>query len=417
MVGHGGAGERALGVLLARARTAAGYQLPGLIAAAAAELGGRDAMAYLVDVAQRQLVPFVDTAAGAPPRLALEPLPVDTTLAGRAFQHQQIHTQDAARAGETRVWVPLIDGSERLGVLSLVLDDDGAASIADGAFVRRLEQLSALIAEVIVSKTRYGDDIVRLRRQVRMGLASELQRSLLPPLNFECTEVVVAGALEPAYQVAGDSIDYAVDLGIARAALLDGMGHGLRSSQLAAIAIAGYRNSRRCGLNLNATVAAIDTALHEAFDGYGFTTGVFIELNTTTGTLSWVNAGHPAPLLLRDNQVVKTLDCVPRPPLGLALPTTAASPISTTCHERLEPGDRVVLYSDGVTEARSPEGDFFGDQRLADMLTRNFAARLPAAETMRRIVRALLEHQAGQLSDDATLLLVEWRAPQHIASR
>jgi serine phosphatase RsbU (regulator of sigma subunit) len=69
----------------------------------------------------------------------------------------------------------------------------------------------------------------------------------------------------------------------------------------------------------------------------------------------------------------------------------------------------VLLYTDGVTEARSPEGEFFGEQRLADLLTRNLAAGLPVPETMRRAVRALLEHQQGQLTDDATLLLVEWR--------
>jgi serine phosphatase RsbU (regulator of sigma subunit) len=63
-----------------------------------------------------------------------------------------------------------------------------------------------------------------------------------------------------------------------------------------------------------------------------------------------------------------------------------------------------------VTEARSPSGDFFGEERLADLLVRNLAAGLPTPETMRRMVRALLEHQAGQLHDDATLLMLEWRA-------
>ena len=62
-----------------------------------------------------------------------------------------------------------------------------------------------------------------------------------------------------------------------------------------------------------------------------------------------------------------------------------------------------------MTEARSPTGAFFGEQALIDLLRRNLAAGLPAQETMRRIVRALLDHQQGQLADDATLLLLEWR--------
>jgi serine phosphatase RsbU (regulator of sigma subunit) len=61
-----------------------------------------------------------------------------------------------------------------------------------------------------------------------------------------------------------------------------------------------------------------------------------------------------------------------------------------------------------VTEARSPEGEFYGLDRLVDLLVRNFAGDLPAPETMRRVVRALLEHQRGRLDDDATLLLVQW---------
>jgi len=62
-----------------------------------------------------------------------------------------------------------------------------------------------------------------------------------------------------------------------------------------------------------------------------------------------------------------------------------------------------------VTEARSPDGEFFGAERLVDLITRHTASGLPAPETMRRVVRSLLEHEQGQLSDDATLMLVEYR--------
>jgi serine phosphatase RsbU (regulator of sigma subunit) len=62
-----------------------------------------------------------------------------------------------------------------------------------------------------------------------------------------------------------------------------------------------------------------------------------------------------------------------------------------------------------VTEARAPDGTFFGDQRLTDLIIRNLAAGPPAPETMRRVVRALLEHQQGNLSDDTSLVLVQWQ--------
>jgi serine phosphatase RsbU (regulator of sigma subunit) len=76
--------------------------------------------------------------------------------------------------------------------------------------------------------------------------------------------------------------------------------------------------------------------------------------------------------------------------------------------EQLEPGDCVLLYTDGVTDARAPDGAFFGEQRLVDLIVRNLAAGLPAPETMRRVVHALLEHQQGRLDDDASLLLLQW---------
>jgi serine phosphatase RsbU (regulator of sigma subunit) len=96
--------------------------------------------------------------------------------------------------------------------------------------------------------------------------------------------------------------------------------------------------------------------------------------------------------------------------LGIDLGGTRASPKPVVGSVQLEPGDSVLLYTDGVTEARAPDGTFFGDQRLTDLIIRNLAAGLPAPETMRRVVRALLEHQQGNLSDDASLVLVQWNA-------
>jgi serine phosphatase RsbU (regulator of sigma subunit) len=82
------------------------------------------------------------------------------------------------------------------------------------------------------------------------------------------------------------------------------------------------------------------------------------------------------------------------------------------CTERLEPGDRILLYTDGVTEARAADGTLFGTERLADFIIRHSSTGLPAPETMRRLNRAILEYQHGRLRDDATVILVEWQ-PDH----
>ena len=77
--------------------------------------------------------------------------------------------------------------------------------IPRGATASRSDRVT-VVAELVMSKTQYGDTVVRLRRQAEMGLAAELQWSLLPPLTFACAEVTVAAALEPAYEVAGDTV-------------------------------------------------------------------------------------------------------------------------------------------------------------------------------------------------------------------
>jgi serine phosphatase RsbU (regulator of sigma subunit) len=296
-------------------------------------------------------------------------------------------------------------------VLAVTVDDAAALTAEEGALTTRLQRFATLLAALVVSKSMYGDSIVRLRRSAGMGLAAEMQWSLLPPLTFASETVSVAGGLEPAYAVAGDSLDYAVEAGTARFAVFDGMGHGLASAQLTSLAVAAYRNGRRAGLSLVETVEHVDAAIAHSFHQDGFATAVVGELDTVTGLFRWLSAGHLPPLLMREGRAVRNLEVEPVLPLGLGRlsdPAPDGAQRRVVGQEQLQPGDLLLLYTDGVTEARSPDGEFFGLDRLVDLVVRNLAAGLPAAETMRRVVRALLEHQSGDLDDDATLVLVQW---------
>jgi hypothetical protein len=359
------------------------------------------------------LVPFSGPAGQGAER-HLEPLAIDSTLAGRSFQHVEVVNQASAAGGGTRVWMPLLDGTERLGVLGLTLSERAARDVGQGMLRGRWRRFASIVAELLVSKTLYGDTIVRTRRRSQMGLAAAMQWAMLPPLTFASREVVVAGVLEPAYEVAGDSLDYAVDAGRARFAVFDGMGHGLQSAQLAALAVSAYRSARRSGRSLSDTARGVDLDVGLAFDGEAFTTAILAELDTDTGVLTWVSAGHPAPLLLRQGQLIKPLHVSPGLPFGLGLPANASGTYPVG-RQQLQPGDQVLLYTDGVTEARSPDGRFFELDRLVDMLARHLAGGLPPPETMRRCVRSLLEFQQDELLDDVTLLLVEWRS-RHLHS-
>ena len=79
--------------------------------------------------------------------------------------------------------------------------------------------------------------------------------------------------------------------------------------------------------------------------------------------------------------------------------------------ERIEPGDAVLFLTDGVIEARSPGGEFFGRTRLAKLwLDVGRGGELPA-EILRRLCHGILDHQQGRLQDDATLLMVVWTGP------
>ncbi len=117
-----------------------------------------------------------------------------------------------------------------------------------------------------------------------------------------------------------------------------------------------------------------------------------------------MNAGHPPPLLLRKAKAVKTLNAVPAPPLGVLVHRGELS----VGEEYLEPGDLLLFYTDGLPEARQPNGEFLTVNGLAELVEREAAAGQPAPETLRRLRLAVLAHQDGLLQDDATALLVEW---------
>ncbi len=241
-----------------------------------------------------------------------------------------------------------------------------------------------------------------MRRREPTSLPAEIAWHLLPPLTFGTDRDVLAAMLAPAYDVGGDSFDYSADTANLRVGVFDAMGHGLPAGLMATVAMGAYRNARRRGSSLLETAVAIDEAIGGHFQPGQFVTGVLAELKLATGTLTWHLAGHPAPLLLRGRQVVKTLATEPDLPFGLGGARSSAA-------ERLEPGDRLLLFTDGVVEARAPDGQLFGVHRLADLVARQQTAGVPAPKTMRRLMHAVLAYQPDGLRDDATAMLIEWQ--------
>jgi len=393
-----GLGERLLGTLIDRAHEMPPHLIAPLVAEEIKVIGGRDVAVFLPDYDQLLLMPLP----GKGLRVQ-EPVPIDGSLAGRAFLGDKL-VEDPVDDG-VRVFAPLLDGTDRVGVVAFTTDgcDDH-----DRRLVRRL---AGLVADVLVTKGMYTDRFFQARRREPMSLSAEMQWSLLPPLIMTNPQVAVAGILEPAYRVAGDSFDYALNEESLHVAIIDAMGHGLDAAVLASVAIASYRHARRGDVDLRDLYTAMDLAIAEQFSDEHFVTVQMAHLDVGTGCLQWVNAGHPHPLLLRDQRVVRALESPTTLPAGFG----GAEPIVS--EESLEQGDRVLFFTDGITEEHLLGGPEFGEGRLVEVLEQVAEDGGSVQEVVRRLSHALKEARHGETTDDATLFMIEWRggSADHLA--
>jgi phosphoserine phosphatase RsbU/P len=383
---------QALQDLLLEWHRASPAELPDLTMRTAATLGAEAIVIYVVEYGQTFLAPFVGLTTPARARV-----PVEGTLAGRAFALSE--TCEGSPGGAHHLWVPMTDCGHRLGVLEVVTPDP----VPDGHRDTYLA-IATVLAQLVSARRQYADVIEHLRRGLPMQLATEIVWNLLPQLTYRAAEAVVSGILEPCYEIGGDAFDYAINDDVLHVALFDAVGHGIDASAMTTVAVNAYRNARRCGLDLLDTCRSVDKWISARYPEH-FVTAALAELDLGTGVVRSIYAGHPGGLLLRDGQLVRDLPAPTAMPLGLCTLTGSAPEIVV---EALEPGDHVLFYTDGVVEARNEKGDFFGRDRLVDFVTRTLAAHVPAPETMRRLVRAILEYQHERLQDDATAVLVEW---------
>jgi serine phosphatase RsbU (regulator of sigma subunit) len=285
-----------------------------------------------------------------------------------------------------------------VGVMALTLD---AVGDDDRRLLRRL---SGLVADMLVTKNAYTDQFFQTRRREPMSVSAEIQWSLLPPLSMTVPQVAVAGALEPAYRVAGDSFDYALNDNILHVAVIDAMGHGLDAATMATVAIGAYRHARRVFISLAEKYAFMDEAISQQFGLDHFVTAQLMHVNIASGGMELVNAGHPAPLLIRDGQVVTQLESATTLPVGFGGETPRVR------EHALQPGDRVLCYTDGIIEEHVEGGEPFGEERLIDCVNRLGKGPTEGLRAdLRRLSHTLKRERGGRTSDDATLFMIEWR--------
>jgi len=254
---------------------------------------------------------------------------------------------------------------------------------------------TGIAAAVATIRQRQADRIAELLR-----LAAVAQQAVLRPLGPQVGNLAVAGryiSASAAADIGGDLYE-ALDTpyGV-RIIIGDVRGKGLDAVRLASIVLGSYRHVAFERADLRAIVTDLDRAVARSVGDEDFVTAALVE--ERGGTLTIVNCGHPAPLLLRRGQVIALDPPAPAPPLGFM-------PVARPRVERLEPGDRLLLFTDGLGEARR-EGEFFP---TADRAWR-LLGHGTVGDGLASLETALVDWVHGQLEDDIALVLLEYGGP------
>jgi serine phosphatase RsbU (regulator of sigma subunit) len=324
-------------------------------------------------------------------------LPFDGGPAEQVVRTQaaQVLAPDSDGTGPAgwRMLAPVTERGEAIGLLELFLPQEPSADD-----VAEICQLAHLLAFVVIANRRHTDLFEWGARSRPFSLSAEVQHRLLPEARTcEAAAFTLSGWLEPAASIGGDTFDYTLARDALHLSLTDAMGHGVAASLTATVCLASLRGSRRRGVTLLERVATANDAIAKhATDRSNehFATGLIGRLDLRDGSLELVNAGHVAPYLARGADVTALALAVDLP-LGMFPDTVYSSTLL-----QLEPGDRVVFVTDGMLERSLATVDLI--RAIGE--TRDFHAR----EVVRHLADSALEATGHALSDDATVLCLDW---------
>jgi hypothetical protein len=290
-----------------------------------------------------------------------------------------------------QVLAPVTERGEVLGLLELVLPDE-----PDQQVLQTVRWSAHVLAFVVIANRRHTDLFEWAQRTTPPILSAEIQRRLLPAaFTCEAAAFTLAGWLEPAGSVAGDTFDYSLGRDTLYLSITDAMGHGVDSALIATLCVGSLRNSRRQGFGITrAATRANEEIDQHVREGEAFATGLLATLHLPSGVLTAVNAGHVLPLLARSDRV-QPLPLPPDLPLGM-LPGSSYRSTDVP----LLPGDRLLLVTDGLLERNAATLDL----NAHILSTRGDHPR----EAVRYLADAVVAVAGPVLPDDATLLILDW---------
>ncbi|MDG4756334.1 PP2C family protein-serine/threonine phosphatase [Micromonospora sp. WMMD710] len=361
--------------------TPADWIVGGVADVLATAYGITDAELYQVDYRLSQLLPLTEG----------DPITGPGHPAWRSFDHQSPLLADDTG------WFPVSMRGERRGVLRL------SPVPNDPAVLSELDEIATALAHELAAVSAGTDVYHAARRSQRLTLAAEMQWDLLPGRSRIRPSFSLAGQLEPAYAVRGDSFDWSDDGERLWLSTVNGTGEGVAASLLTSLATQALRNARRAGLDLADQAALADQAIYDLYRGQQHISALLMELDLRSGVMTVVDAGSPRLVLLRDGEVT------PQPleaqfPLGMFE--------ATDYHEQkfaLERGDRVFVVSDGVLEATGQDARY-GETALDRFLRRT--GPMEPLDAVRSLIGDLRAFVAGDLVDDAVVVCLDWTGPQ-----
>ncbi|GAB3301785.1 PP2C family protein-serine/threonine phosphatase [Geodermatophilus aquaeductus] len=383
-----------VGKLLDRVEGIAPIQAVEAATEALAELLGASELSFLIaDFSGHAVVRLTAAVAGArggrvQAGAQAETVPLAGTRYARVLRTQEVAVEPLDDGA--RLIAPVTDRGDAIGLLELVLPAlPGPDLVADVAAAAHA------LAYVVIATRRHTDVFEWGQRTTPFSLPAEIQRRLLPSsYTCEAGQFTLAGWLEPAASVGGDTFDYTLNRDALHVSITDAVGHEVEAALLATLLVGALRNARRQGLDLAAQARYANDALADNAPPGRFVTGQLLRVDLVTGTAAVVNAGHPFPLRLRDGRVQEVALGI-EPPFGVVPGRSfAQQPFP------LRPGDRVVFLTDGMQERNAAVLD-------VEIALRETAGLHPR-EVVQELGAAVLRATGGDLRDDATMVCLDW---------